>query len=83
MIDDLFAKQSEHLEAGFRRVEFIDDGVEGGQRHEADGDQPIGRQHEPYGWGRLGALGMPSGRRGAHIENATLGSVGGWMTRSR
>jgi hypothetical protein len=30
MIDDLFAKQSEHLEAGFRRVEFIDDGSKEG-----------------------------------------------------
>jgi hypothetical protein len=50
-INDLFAKQGEHLEAGFGSLlaggEFGGDGVEGRQRHEADSDQSIGRQHEP------------------------------------
>jgi hypothetical protein len=45
--------------------------VEGRQRHEADGDQPIGRKHEPYWRGRLGALGTPGGGRRAHVENTT------------
>jgi hypothetical protein len=46
-IDDLFAKQGEHLEAGFGIIlaggEFSGDSVEGRQRHEADGNQSIGR----------------------------------------
>jgi hypothetical protein len=77
-IDDLFAQHSENLEAGFRSVvaggEFSGDGVEGRQRHEPDGDQPISRQHEPYWRGRLGALGAPSSGRRAHIKSTTLAS---------
>ena len=47
-------------------------GVEGWQRHEADGDQPIGRQHEPYRWSGLSALGTSGGRRRAHVEDTAV-----------